>query len=231
MSARIRISRHRDSKQAQAQRMAAVGGLHPRPARPEPPPRRHPARARRRNGDQERPRRLYPPQRRRQHLGGRGAPYRRLLARRTKARCTSRRTTRSIATRPSSTSPTKWGRCDDRTAAVRIPAAAWATTRWCWATACREWCGHAPVLEEDIALANTALDLIGQTQLWLGLAGEVEGKGRDADDLAFHARRLGFPQPAAGRTAQRRFRPDDDAAVPVRCLASADAEGADDVIQ
>lgn len=48
-----------------------------------------------------------------------------------------------------------------------------------------EWCGHAPVLEEDIALANTALDMIGQTQLWLGLAGEVEGKGRSADDLAF----------------------------------------------
>ena len=34
-----------------------------------------------------------------------------------------------------------------------------------------EWCGHAPALEEDIALANIALDLIGQTQLWLGLAG------------------------------------------------------------
>ena len=48
-----------------------------------------------------------------------------------------------------------------------------------------EWCGHAPVLEEDIALANTALDLIGQTQMWLGLAGEVEGRGRSADDLAF----------------------------------------------
>ena len=47
-----------------------------------------------------------------------------------------------------------------------------------------EWCGHAPVLEEDIALANTALDLIGQTQMWLGLAAEVEGKGRSADDLA-----------------------------------------------
>ncbi len=47
-----------------------------------------------------------------------------------------------------------------------------------------EWCGHAPVLEEDIALANIALDLIGQTQLWLGLAGEVEGKGRTANDLA-----------------------------------------------
>lgn len=48
-----------------------------------------------------------------------------------------------------------------------------------------EWCGHAPAIEEDIALANTALDLIGQTQLWLGLAGEVEGKGRSADDLAY----------------------------------------------
>jgi ring-1,2-phenylacetyl-CoA epoxidase subunit PaaC len=48
-----------------------------------------------------------------------------------------------------------------------------------------EWCGHAPVLEEDIALANVALDLIGQAKLWLGLAGEVEGKGRDADRLAF----------------------------------------------
>lgn len=49
-----------------------------------------------------------------------------------------------------------------------------------------EWCGMAPVLEEDIALSNIALDLIGQTQLWLGLAGEIEGKGRDADRLAFH---------------------------------------------
>ncbi len=48
-----------------------------------------------------------------------------------------------------------------------------------------EWCGHAPVIEEDIALANTALDLIGQTQFWLELAGEVEGKGRTADDLAY----------------------------------------------
>lgn len=48
-----------------------------------------------------------------------------------------------------------------------------------------EWCGHAPVLEEDIALANVALDLIGQTQLWLGYAAELEDAGRSADDLAF----------------------------------------------
>lgn len=48
-----------------------------------------------------------------------------------------------------------------------------------------EWCGHSPALEEDIALANQALDLIGQCQLWLGLAAEVEGEGRDADALAY----------------------------------------------
>ena len=48
-----------------------------------------------------------------------------------------------------------------------------------------EWCGMAPAIEEDIALANTGLDLIGQTQMWLGYAAEVEGKDRDADALAF----------------------------------------------
>lgn len=48
-----------------------------------------------------------------------------------------------------------------------------------------EWCGHTPVLEEDIAIANVALDLIGQARLWLGLAGEVEGQGRSADGLAY----------------------------------------------
>jgi ring-1,2-phenylacetyl-CoA epoxidase subunit PaaC len=48
-----------------------------------------------------------------------------------------------------------------------------------------ESCGHAPVLEEDIALANVALDLIGQARLWLDLAGRIEGRGRSADDLAY----------------------------------------------
>ena len=48
-----------------------------------------------------------------------------------------------------------------------------------------EWCGHAPALEEDIALANIALDFIGQTQLWLGLAAD-RGAGDSADALAFH---------------------------------------------
>jgi ring-1,2-phenylacetyl-CoA epoxidase subunit PaaC len=48
-----------------------------------------------------------------------------------------------------------------------------------------EWCGHGPILEEDIALANIALDLIGEATLLLGLAGSAEGAGRDADALAF----------------------------------------------
>ncbi len=48
-----------------------------------------------------------------------------------------------------------------------------------------EWTGHAPVLEEDIALANIALDLIGQARAVLTRAGEIEGGGHDEDRLAF----------------------------------------------
>lgn len=55
-----------------------------------------------------------------------------------------------------------------------------------------EWCGHGPMLEEDIAMANVALDLIGQTQMWLGLAASVAGKGQSADDLAYHRDAMDF---------------------------------------
>lgn len=48
-----------------------------------------------------------------------------------------------------------------------------------------EWCGHAPILEEDIALANVALDHIGQARLFLSYAGRIEGKGRTEDTLAY----------------------------------------------
>ena len=75
------------------------------------------------------------------------------------------------------------------------------------------WCGHAPILEEDIAMANVALDLLGQTKLWLGLAGDIEGKGRSADDLAFHRDARAFrncllveqPNGDYGRTLMRQF--------------------------
>lgn len=49
-----------------------------------------------------------------------------------------------------------------------------------------EWCGHAPELEEDIALTNVALDLVGHARMLLTYAGELEGKGRDEDRLAYH---------------------------------------------
>ena len=51
---------------------------------------------------------------------------------------------------------------------------------------CAAWVAHAPVMEEDVALANVALDLFGQARHWLDYAGELEGAGRDADALAFH---------------------------------------------
>jgi ring-1,2-phenylacetyl-CoA epoxidase subunit PaaC len=48
-----------------------------------------------------------------------------------------------------------------------------------------EWSGQAPMLEEDIALSNLALDLIGQARLFYACAGEIQGRGRDEDALAY----------------------------------------------
>lgn len=76
-----------------------------------------------------------------------------------------------------------------------------------------EWCGHAPTIEVDLSLTNMSLDLIGQAQLFLGYAGEIEGKGRDADRLAFHRDALQFrncllveqPNGDFGQTMARQF--------------------------
>ncbi len=48
-----------------------------------------------------------------------------------------------------------------------------------------EWCGHGPVLEQDIAMTNIALDLLGQARMLLTHAGNIEGKGHKEDDLAY----------------------------------------------
>ncbi|MFZ6772954.1 1,2-phenylacetyl-CoA epoxidase subunit PaaC [Undibacterium sp. SXout7W] len=48
-----------------------------------------------------------------------------------------------------------------------------------------QWCGKGPALEEDMALTNVALDLIGQARLWYSYAAEIEGAGRTEDDLAY----------------------------------------------
>ena len=62
-----------------------------------------------------------------------------------------------------------------------------------------EWVGHGPVLEEDIALTNVGLDLLGQARLWFAYAGEVEarevgsgGVGRSEDEFAFMREGGGF---------------------------------------
>lgn len=48
-----------------------------------------------------------------------------------------------------------------------------------------EWCGHAPMIEEDLALGNVALDLLGQARSLYTYAAEIEGKGRTEDNLAY----------------------------------------------
>lgn len=62
-----------------------------------------------------------------------------------------------------------------------------------------EWVGHGPVLEEDIALTNVGLDLLGQARLWFAYAGEIEarevgssGVGRSEDEFAFMREGGGF---------------------------------------
>jgi ring-1,2-phenylacetyl-CoA epoxidase subunit PaaC len=76
-----------------------------------------------------------------------------------------------------------------------------------------EWCGHGPILEEDIALANLALDCIGQAIAFLKLAGEVEGEGRSEDDLAYYREAIDYknlmlleqPRGDFGYTIARQF--------------------------
>src|SRR5580698_791389 len=76
-----------------------------------------------------------------------------------------------------------------------------------------EWVGHSPALEEDLGLANLSLDLIGQARLLLSYAGELEGRGRDEDSLAFLRDAPAFvnltlteqPNGDFGRTIVRQF--------------------------
>ena len=94
-----------------------------------------------------------------------------------------------------------------------------------------EWCGRAPALEEDIALANVALDLVGAAQLWLGMAARGD---ETADALAFRRDAWDFrnlllverPNVDFGHTIMRQFLFD---AFQVRHLAAM-AEGADDAV-
>lgn len=91
-----------------------------------------------------------------------------------------------------------------------------------------EWCGHGPILEEDIAVANLALDLVGQANMFLGLAGELEGAGRDADALAYfrdgtayrNALLVELPRGDFGFTMMRQFLFDAFSVVQLDALAT-----------
>ncbi|HEU4492346.1 MAG TPA: 1,2-phenylacetyl-CoA epoxidase subunit PaaC [Jiangellales bacterium] len=72
-----------------------------------------------------------------------------------------------------------------------------------------EWVSRAPQLEEDVALANIGLDLVGQARTLLTYAGEVEGEGRDEDDLAYLREERDF------RNLQIVERPNGDFAVTI----------------
>jgi ring-1,2-phenylacetyl-CoA epoxidase subunit PaaC len=72
-----------------------------------------------------------------------------------------------------------------------------------------EWCGHAPVLEEDIALANIALDLIGQARALLTRAGDLEGQGHDEDQLAFLREERDYRNPTIVELPNGPSRPGD----------------------
>lgn len=58
-----------------------------------------------------------------------------------------------------------------------------------------EWCGHGPILEQDIALTNISLDLIGQCRTYYAAAAELEGEGRTEDDLAYFRTEREFNNP------------------------------------
>lgn len=76
-----------------------------------------------------------------------------------------------------------------------------------------EWCGHGPILEEDIAMSNMGLDLLGQARGFYSYAAQVEGRGRSEDDLAFLRDERGFcnrcmveqPNGDFGQTMMRNF--------------------------
>src|SRR5438874_92524 len=170
--------------------MAPVGGLHPQPARSGAQARRQPARERRADGDQPRTRCLHPAQRGRGHLGREGGRHRVEQPRRqgTVVRSVEQQGLSPpdlLSDAGRSEEPLiereQTDMLDDKFEyLLRLGDTVLVLSqRLC------EWVGKGPALEEDMALANTALDLIGQARMWLSYAGEVEGVGRTEDQLAY----------------------------------------------
>jgi ring-1,2-phenylacetyl-CoA epoxidase subunit PaaC len=84
-----------------------------------------------------------------------------------------------------------------------------------------QWCGHGPLLEEELAMANIGLDLLGQARLLLDHAGRLEGAGRDEDRLAYFRDEAAFRNHAICELPNGRGPHDDYAVTIVRNLLCA----------
>src|SRR5580700_5104769 len=173
--------------------MAALRDLHPRARRSRSQARRQSARDRRPDGDRACARSIYAPRGGCQHLGG---ALRRHHCLGSRGRRVAVRARARQDLPPPDVLPDP-GRGEDVVSAA-APQAAQPQAAPLFRYLLRlgdlglvlgqrlgEWVGHAPVLEEDLGLANIALDLIGQARLLLSYAAEIEGRGRSEDDLAF----------------------------------------------
>ena len=223
MTTAIRRKRGRDGRDPTP--VAAVGSVHAAAEGDAARARRQRARRRRRAGAAERARRVRAPRRGGEHLGRAERARSPRRRRTTWARSSIPATTRRTGIRSSTRCRAAFAvfdrvvravaSCDDRAAAYRLfeSLLRLGDDRLVLGHRLSEWCGHGPILEEDIALANIALDLIGQATLLLKLAGEIEGKGRDEDALAYFREAVEYPQRAARRAAEGRLRVHDRAAV------------------
>ncbi|KAF5291099.1 hypothetical protein FQR65_LT20495 [Abscondita terminalis] len=141
--------------------MAAVGSLRAQQGRPGPQALRQPACGRSADGAADGARRLHAAPGGRERLGGALGPDRGQRP---------RRQGHVLRSRPGQGLPPS----------DLLPAAAFGGPH-----RLGEWCGHAPILEEDIAMTNMALDLVGQARALLTRAGQLEGRAHDEDQLAF----------------------------------------------
>ncbi len=134
---------------------------------------------------------------------------------------------RSTVIRPFSTFQKKWGTCDgcagngvDRAALFEFLTRMGDNTLILGPPGVRMVRACRPCWRKTSRWPTSRLDLIGQTQLWLGLAGEVEGKGRTADNLAYLRDAAQFRNVLLVERPNGDFGQHADAAVPVRRMAS-----------
>jgi 1,2-phenylacetyl-CoA epoxidase catalytic subunit len=184
-----------DGSKDRRERMALVGSVRPQQGGPGPQALRQPACGRREDGHPDGARRLHAPPGRHQRLGGALRPHRGQRPGRQGHVLRSRRRQGVPPPDLLRAARSPWTTCErtpcklPSTGEPAGPAVQYllriGDTCLVLAQRLGEWCGHAPVLEEDIALANMALDLVGQARALLTHAGKLEGAGHDEDQLAF----------------------------------------------